>query len=122
MIPNGIVMQIQLNKKGQASARPLHQQFFTVTAIIASMFLYACNASSGAPLDATVAPQNLPVVALAPMPAATYQEFTASLEGSKDIEIRAQVNGYLDNIFVDEGAQVHKGQLLFRINQRIYQE
>jgi membrane fusion protein (multidrug efflux system) len=38
------------------------------------------------------------------------------------VEIRPQVNGYLDKIFVDEGAQVRKGQPLFQINDRPYLE
>jgi membrane fusion protein (multidrug efflux system) len=54
--------------------------------------------------------------------ATTYKEFSASLEGSRDIEIRPQVDGYLDQIYVDEGAHVRKGQLLFRINDRPYRE
>jgi membrane fusion protein (multidrug efflux system) len=39
-----------------------------------------------------------------------------------DIEIRPQVDGYLDRIFVDEGARVRKGQSLFHINDRPYRE
>jgi membrane fusion protein (multidrug efflux system) len=32
------------------------------------------------------------------------------------------VDGYLQSIYVDEGAHVHKGQALFKIDDRIYQE
>src|SRR5690606_38484109 len=35
---------------------------------------------------------------------------------------RPQVDGYLDEIYVDEGAYVKEGQLLFRINEQQYQE
>ena len=56
------------------------------------------------------APQALPVLTVSSMSATTYQEFSASLEGSKDIEIRPQVEGYIDRIYVDEGAHVRKGQ------------
>jgi membrane fusion protein (multidrug efflux system) len=62
------------------------------------------------------------VITLSDHPFASYQDFSASIEGSRDIEIRPQVNGYLDRIFVDEGAQVKKGQPLFRINDRPYRE
>jgi membrane fusion protein (multidrug efflux system) len=65
---------------------------------------------------------SLPVITLADFPFTSYQEYSASLEGSKDVEIRPQVNGYLDKIFVDEGAQVKKGQPLFQINDRPYRE
>ena len=65
---------------------------------------------------------SLPVITLSDHPFTSYQDFSASLEGSKDIEIRPQVNGYLDKIFVDEGAQVKKGRPLFQINDRPYRE
>ncbi len=65
-------------------------------------------------------PQALPVITVASMPATTYQEFTASLQGRKDIEIRPQVDGYIDKIYVDEGAHVKKGQPLFHINDRLH--
>ena len=67
-------------------------------------------------------PQELPVITVSSVPATTYQEFTASLQGKKDIEIRAQVDGYIDKIYVDEGARVRRGQPLFHINDRPYRE
>lgn len=91
--------------------------------VIAAMFFYGCNSSAGNEGGAfEMPPQALPVITVSSMPATTYQEFSASLEGSKDIEIRPQVNGYLDNIYVDEGAYVKRGQSLFRINDRPYIE
>ena len=66
--------------------------------------------------------QSLPVITLTEMSATSFQEYNASIEGSKDIEIRPQVDGILDKIYVDEGAYVKKGQPLFYINSRIHQE
>jgi membrane fusion protein, multidrug efflux system len=86
-----------------------------------SILFYACSSSAGEGMPQQ-APQSLPVVAVTTMPATTYQEFSASLEGSKDIEIRAQVDGYIDRIYIDEGAHVKKGQALFHINDRPYRE
>lgn len=45
-----------------------------------------------------------------------YAEYPATLAGIFDIEIRPKIDGYIDEIFVDEGQQVSKGQLLFRIS------
>jgi membrane fusion protein (multidrug efflux system) len=67
-------------------------------------------------------PPVLPVISVSNVPATTYQEFTASLEGTKNIDIRPQVDGYLDKIFVDEGAYVKRGQPLFKVNARPYEE
>jgi membrane fusion protein (multidrug efflux system) len=39
-----------------------------------------------------------------------------------NVEIRPQVDGYIEKIFVDEGAYVKAGQPLFKINERVYRE
>jgi membrane fusion protein, multidrug efflux system len=43
-------------------------------------------------------------------------EYPASLEGIMDIDIRPKIDGYIDAIFVDEGQEVKKGELLFKIS------
>lgn len=86
------------------------------------IFLFACNSSAGSGGAPQFPAPSLPVVTLGMQPATTYQEYSASIEGSRDIEIRPQVDGYLDRIFVDEGAHVRKGQALFHINDRPYAE
>lgn len=83
--------------------------------------LEACNSTSGNE-GTSFSPQSLPVITIAELPATTYQEFSATIEGSKDIEIRPQVDGILEKIYVDEGAYVKKGQALFYINSRMYEE
>ena len=83
--------------------------------------LAACNSTSGSE-GMSFPPQALPVITLTEVPATSYQEFTATIEGIKDIELRPQVDGILEKIYVDEGAYVKKGQPLFYINSRVYQE
>lgn len=90
--------------------------------IIAAFFLQACSSPASDGGYAAPPPEALPVITVSSMPATTYIEYTASLEGSRDIEIRPQVDGYIDKIYVDEGAQVSKGQLLFKINSQPYTE
>src|SRR5258706_1496118 len=92
----------------------------TLLVVPTAIILYACNSSSGNSGYMMPPPQTLPVITVSNMPVTTYQEYSASLEGSKDIEIRPQVDGYIERIFVDEGAHVRKGQPLFRINSRTY--
>lgn len=46
--------------------------------------------------------------------------YPASLEGVKDIDIRPKIDGYIDEVLVDEGQHVSKGQLLFRISNPQY--
>jgi len=82
---------------------------------------YGCS-SSAAENTMTMPPPQLPVITVSTAPATTYQEFPASLEGKVNVEIRPQVDGYLDKIYVDEGAYVKAGQPLFKINDRTYNE
>ncbi len=49
-------------------------------------------------------------------------EYASAIEGVSNIEIRPQVTGYLQKIFVDEGDYVRAGQALFKIEDRIFQE
>ncbi|MEO6901718.1 MAG: efflux RND transporter periplasmic adaptor subunit [Bacteroidia bacterium] len=49
------------------------------------------------------------------------KEYVAQIQSLQNIEIRAQVQGYLESINVDEGQQVHAGQVLFNIMPKQYQ-
>lgn len=91
--------------------------------IIIVAFLSSCASSSAKTENAGGAPAAvLPVLKVTSVPATTFREYNATLEGKVNVEIRPQVDGYLDKIFVDEGAYVKAGQPLFRINDRPYQE
>lgn len=87
-----------------------------------SIAIYGCQATSGHEQSYNQPPPSLPVTAVSNITATVQQEFSASLEGTHDIEIRPQVDGYLDRIFVDEGSYVRKGQPLFHIDSRSYVE
>jgi membrane fusion protein (multidrug efflux system) len=94
----------------------------TVFIIACSFVLYACKSKSADAGYPQMPPQELPVITVNSLPATTYQYYTASLQGSRDIEIRPQVDGYINKIYVDEGAHVKKGQLLFKIDPQPYIE
>lgn len=49
------------------------------------------------------------------------QEYVCQIRSYRHIELRSQEKGYLEDIYVDEGKVVHKGQLLFRIMPRLYE-
>lgn len=67
-------------------------------------------------------PPALPVVKLETGSATTWQEFPATIEGTTNVEIRPQVSGYLETIYVQDGDWVSKGQPLFRINAKEYNQ
>ncbi|MCR4965637.1 MAG: efflux RND transporter periplasmic adaptor subunit [Bacteroidales bacterium] len=47
-------------------------------------------------------------------------EYPASIQGDQDIKIIPRVEGYLQGVYVKEGATVKAGQLLFRIDDATY--
>jgi len=88
--------------------------------LLSAIFLYSCSTGTSKPIDQP--PVSLPVVAIENGNETVYQEYPATIEASANIEIRPQVEGILEYIYVDEGAKVNKGQALFKINDRPYQE
>lgn len=53
--------------------------------------------------------------------ASIIKEYVCQIRAMRHIEIRALERGYLQDIFVDEGQFVHKGQSMFKIMPNIYQ-
>lgn len=52
---------------------------------------------------------------------AFVKEYVSQIRSLRNIEVRAQEKGYLQNIYVDEGQFVHSGQVLFRIMPKVYE-
>ena len=95
------------------------QSLLSLAAII---LLYSCKDGGATAGPGAMPPPSLPVITATAVSTTTYQDFTASVQGKRDVEIRPQVDGYLTGIEVDEGAYVHKGQTLFVIDQRPFEE
>lgn len=91
-----------------------------ITSFILALVLSSCADKSQAP--AAPAPPLLPVLAISSENTTTDAEYPASIQGTVDVEIRPQVSGNLERVFVDEGAYVNKGQTLFKINERPFRE
>jgi membrane fusion protein (multidrug efflux system) len=49
------------------------------------------------------------------------KEYVSQIRSLRNIEIRAQEKGFLQNIYVDEGQFVKAGQVLFRIMPQLYE-
>lgn len=65
---------------------------------------------------------SLPVITLREDSITLYAEFPARIEGKVNVNIRSQVDGYIREIFVEEGAYVKTGQPLFKIDDGSYVE
>lgn len=94
------------------------KKVFTLSLI--ALFLASCaDKNAGAPASA---PATLPVLDIAYQSTTTDTEYPVAIQGKTDVEIRAQVSGTLDKIYVDEGAYVTAGQPLFKINDNPYRQ
>lgn len=51
-----------------------------------------------------------------------YMSFPAVLRGKENVEIRPKVEGFVEEIYIDEGSVVKKGQPLFRISAPLYEQ
>jgi membrane fusion protein, multidrug efflux system len=49
------------------------------------------------------------------------REYVCQIHSIQHIELRAMERGYLQDIYVDEGQSIKKGQLMFRIMPQLYQ-
>lgn len=87
---------------------------------ILTVIIISCSDKNAAP-PPTPAPR-LPVLSISSSEANTETEFPVAIQGKTDVEIRAQVSGTLDKIYIDEGAYVTQGQPLFKINDNPYRQ
>ena len=91
-----------------------------INCLLAIAFLAACSSPEKPQTKQALAV--IPVVSLSSGSVTTYQDYPASIEAVANVQIRPQVSGYIDQVFVDEGAFVKKGQILFKINDHPYRE
>lgn len=66
------------------------------------------------------APQ-IAVVTVEPTSSELQSSYPAIIKGKTDIDIRPQVTGFITKVNVDEGDYVHKGQVLFTLDQVQFQ-
>jgi membrane fusion protein (multidrug efflux system) len=105
---------------------PLSLSFNTVKKInsviaiaLAATAIILLNSCSSTPAAAPPPPPpSLPVQSVEASSVTTYQDYPASIEGTVNVEIRPQVSGSLDRVYVDEGAMVTAGQPIFKINEQ----
>lgn len=67
-------------------------------------------------------PMEVDFLELVPTAATIEKRYPGQIEGSVNVDIKAQVSGYLDRIYVKEGDYVQKGQALFGIKADVYNE
>jgi RND family efflux transporter MFP subunit len=90
----------------------------SIVFIISSIVLFSCKQKEVPPTPPT--PVNLYTVKTQHV--LYYDEYPATTEALSQVDLHAEVQGYITGIFFTEGSQVKKGQKLYEIDRRLYQQ
>lgn len=97
-------------------------RIITLLSLLLVFGLESCFKGKAKEHELMVKPLALPVYTLVSSDAETVKNYIGTIEGKVNVEIRPQVEGLLQEIYVDEGAFVEKGQKLFKVEASAYQE
>jgi len=86
-------------------------------AILSCLILSACKPNQ--PLAPTTVPVNLMKVKAQKV--LYYDRYTSTTVALKQVDLRPEVQGYITGLFFKEGSIVKKGEKLFEIDRRIYE-
>lgn len=94
------------------------KQLRTIGIALVATALFSCGQKqqAAAPGGATTQVKEYPVIAVTAQSTMLFKDYPTTLQGQQTVEIRSKITGYIDQILVDEGAFVKKGQVLFRLN------
>jgi membrane fusion protein (multidrug efflux system) len=87
------------------------------TGIIAMLYLTSCTSKKEEKEEAGKFTVTNPIA----IDTSFTKEYVSQIRSVRNIEVRAQEKGFLQNIYVDEGQFVKEGQVLFRIMPKMYE-
>ncbi len=89
--------------------------------IISGVVAASCTTQSKDSSQIKDSVRTIPVTELRTQSTNLHREYVGDIHAVKNVEIYARVKGYLEEVYVDEGKEVRKGQVLFRINNAEYE-
>jgi membrane fusion protein (multidrug efflux system) len=87
---------------------------FAAINILCIIWLTGCGVKGNT--EKEVEDIELPVFELKSKDTTLHRSYVASINAYQHVELRAKVSGFLENIMVDEGQLVRKGQVMFTLN------
>ena len=93
-------------------------QVFTVLFVCAGLF-QSCDETQRASVFRSAA---TPITVLQPTSIDVPQSYVADVQAIQFVEVKPKVEGFVQQILVDEGQKVSKGQALFRLSSEEYAE
>ncbi|MCJ8211071.1 efflux RND transporter periplasmic adaptor subunit [Mucilaginibacter sp. RS28] len=87
-------------------------------ALVLPVLLASCSANQKDKEKKDTA--RMPVYVLTHKDTVLQKAYVADIQAMRNVEVRSRLKGFLENIFVDEGKPVRKGQVLFKVNDQEY--
>lgn len=89
----------------------------TIKSILVATTVLLVLSCGGKNQQQAAAPQtpSLKVTTLEKEDITLYNSYSTNIQGEQNVEIWPKVSGFVQNIYVEEGQQVKKGQLLFKL-------
>lgn len=91
----------------------MRNRIYFISSLLTVIGFVSCNKKAEEKKEVPVLPYK--VIEIAKTNTTLTTEYPTTLEGITDIEIRAKVDGYIEKIYIEEGQEVSKGQLLFKL-------
>jgi membrane fusion protein, multidrug efflux system len=88
----------------------------SILVFVSSLTVFSCKPKPTPPTPPT--PVNL--MAVAARPVQYYDKYPSTTVAVSQVSLNAQVTGYITSINFTEGTHVHKGQLLYKLDERLY--
>jgi len=91
-----------------------------VIAVAAGVVLAVARDDQAAAQGAMPPPPDVSVARVITREVRPWDEFTGRVSAVETVELRPRVSGYIERVAYAEGSEVHKGDLLFVVDQRRY--
>lgn len=93
-------------------------RILSMTVLINCLIFLSCKEKKQPP------PQKIPVnlYTVASQPVTYYDQYPSTTQALSQVNLMPQVQGYVTGIFFKEGTRVKKGQKLYEIDQRLYND
>ncbi|MDR1602930.1 MAG: efflux RND transporter periplasmic adaptor subunit [Tannerella sp.] len=92
----------------------MNKAYLMSAATLALLAMFSCGKQQGG--GNSDAPQVYTTTIVSTGSAELTTVCPATIRGREDIEIRPRIDGFIENIYIDEGSAVKQGQVLFKIN------
>ncbi len=88
--------------------------------LVSGVMGLGCSGAPEAPVEVPKPPE-VTISQVVERSVVEYEEFTGRLDAEESVEVRARVNGYLNEVHFSDGQEVKAGTLLFEIDPRTFE-